>query len=262
MAALVFSACSPKVAGTKSAATAGGQTIKIMSYNIHHANPPSKSKEGLIDVDAIAGVINKEHPDLVGMQEVDNNTKRSGIINEAALIAEKTGMQYHFFKAIDHDGGDYGLAIFSKYPIKSFTKVDLPQVMKGEARILSYITLNIPGKGKITFANTHLDAQHPDSNRIVQVKRIMAEMAKQNGPIIITGDFNSEPDKETIKILDQNFKRSCVDGCPFTIPQYAPNKTIDFIAIKNVDWPVVEHKVIPELYASDHRPVTAIFQIK
>jgi endonuclease/exonuclease/phosphatase family metal-dependent hydrolase len=262
LGALLLGACSPKVNPAKNAVISGGSTLKVMSYNIHHANPPSKAKEGLIDVDAIASVINREKPDLVGLQELDNHTKRSGNIDEAALIGQKTGLHYQFFKSIDYDGGDYGLAILSRYPIESYNKVNFPQKIKGEARILSYITVKIPGKGKITFANTHLDAQHPDSNRVVQVKRIMEEMNKQTGPIIITGDFNSEPNKETIRILDQNFKRSCVDGCPFTIPESNPNKTIDYIAIKNAAWAVTEHKVIPETYASDHRPVTAVFQIK
>jgi endonuclease/exonuclease/phosphatase family metal-dependent hydrolase len=262
LATFLLSACSAKVAPLKSNPAGGEGTLKVISYNIHHANPPSKAREGLIDVDAIANVINNQHPDLVGVQEVDKGTKRSGNIDEAALLGQKTGMHYRFFKAIDHDGGEYGLAILSKYPVESSAKVDLPQAMKGEARILSYITLKIPGKGLITFANTHLDAQRPDSNRVVQVKRIMEEMGKRSGPIIITGDFNSEPDKETIRILDQNFKRSCVEGCPFTIPEIRPNKTIDFIAIKNANWAAKEHTVIPETYASDHRPVTVIYQMK
>jgi endonuclease/exonuclease/phosphatase family metal-dependent hydrolase len=262
LAALVLSACSPKITPVKSAGTNGAGELKIMSYNIHHANPPSKAKEGLIDVDAVAEAIKKQNPDLVGIQETDKGTKRSGNIDEAALLGQKTGMYYHFFKAIDHDGGEYGLSILSRYPIESFNKVDLPQVAKGEPRILSYITVKIPGKGILTFANTHLDATRPDSNRVAQVKRIMEELNGKKGPIIITGDFNSEANKETIHILDQNFKRTCVDGCAFTIPETRPNKTIDYIAIKNADWAITSHQVIAETYASDHRPVIATFQIK
>lgn len=262
LAALLLGACSPKTASLKTEPAGNAADLKIMSYNIHHANPPSKSKEGVIDIDAVARVIKQQNPDLVGIQETDRNTKRSGNIDEAALLGQKTGLHAQFFKAIDYDGGDYGLTILSRYPIQSYNKVNLPQVMKGEARILSYITVNIPGKGKITFANTHLDATHPDSNRVAQVKRIIAELDSKPGPVIIVGDFNSEANKETIRILDQNFRRTCVDGCAFTIPETRPNKTIDYIAIKNAGWPVKEHTVIPETYASDHRPVTATFQIK
>ena len=33
------------------------------------------------------------------------------------ILADKTGMNYFFGKAIDHDGGDYGVAILSKFPV-------------------------------------------------------------------------------------------------------------------------------------------------
>lgn len=240
----------------------GGATLKVMTYNIHHANPPSKAREGLIDVDAIAAVIKTQNPDLVGLQELDHNTKRSGNIDEAALIGQKTGMHYQFFRAIDYNGGEYGLAILSRYPILTSGKIDLPQVIKGEARILAYITINIPGKGKITFADTHLDAQHTDSNRVAQARRIADELGKRVGPVILTGDLNCDALKEPVCIIDQSFKRSCVDGCPFTIPEIRPNRTIDYIAIKNANWTVKEHSVIPETYASDHRPVAATFELK
>lgn len=259
MTIVATGACSPKLASSKN--TQGeSATLKVMSYNIHHANPPSKAN--VIDVDAIAAVIQQAHPDIVGLQEVDKGTKRSGNIDEAALLAQKTNMHYQFFKAIDYDGGEYGLAILSRFPIETYNKVDLPQAMKGEARILSYISVQLPGKGTVVFANTHLDAQRPDSNRVIQVKRILETLNKEKSPVIIVGDFNSEAGRETIRLLDQSFKRSCVEGCAFTIPQINPNKTIDFIAIKNAGWPVTEHTVIPELYASDHRPVTVVYQVK
>jgi endonuclease/exonuclease/phosphatase family metal-dependent hydrolase len=256
---LLLGNCSPKTISSKTNAITN-TTIKVMSYNIHHANPPSVANK--IDIDAVAAVIKNENPDLVGLQEVDKGTKRSGNIDEAALLAQKTGMQYRFFKAIDHDGGEYGLAILSRFPIETFSKTDLPQVMKGEPRILSYITVQLPGNKTLLFANTHLDAQRADSNRVVQVQKIIGELSNKNTPVIIVGDFNSEANRETINILDQHFQRSCSGNCAFTIPETNPNRTIDFIALKNASWRVTEHKVIPEQYASDHRPVVAVYEVK
>jgi endonuclease/exonuclease/phosphatase (EEP) superfamily protein YafD len=63
-------------------------------------------------------------------------------------------------------------------------------------------------------------------------------------------------------LLDQHFKRSCLNGCAPTIPQDKPTKTIDYIALRNANWLVTEHRVISEVYASDHRPVVAIYKIK
>lgn len=231
-----------------------------MTYNIHHANPPSK--KDLIDLDAIARVINAEKPDVVGLQEVDHLTKRSGNVDEAKVLAEKTGLYYHFFKAIDHDGGDYGVAILSRYPLNDAVSVALPQTIKAEERVLGFASLRINRNLTLTFANTHLDATKLDSNRIVQMKAILSRLEKNNGPVILVGDLNCEAKAQPIQLLDQQFKRSCTVDCAPTIPQNAPRKTIDYIALKNADWQVVSHQVIAETYASDHRPVVAIYALK
>ena len=234
-------------------------SLKVMTYNIHHANPPSKP--GFIDLDAIAEVINKEKPDLVGLQEVDQFTKRSGNIDQAKLLAQKTGLYYQFFKAIDYDGGAYGVAILSKFPILAYAKQDLPQVMKGEARVMASISISLPNKKRLTFANTHLDAQRPDSNRIVQMKSMLTALEAKKEAVILVGDLNCEAGKEPIMLLDRTFIRSCVLNCAPTIPVVKPVKTIDYIALKNANWILKEHRVLPEVYASDHRPVVAVYSL-
>ncbi|MGZ3846218.1 MAG: endonuclease/exonuclease/phosphatase family protein [Flavisolibacter sp.] len=104
--------------------------LKILSYNIHHANPPSLPNT--INTDTIGGLINKYQPDLVALQEVDVNTSRSGrSLDEAKAIADKSGMYFRFAKAIDYAGGEYGIAILSKYPFDSFNVFRLPSVNTG-----------------------------------------------------------------------------------------------------------------------------------
>ncbi len=237
--------------------TTGTKQVRILSYNIHHANPPSK--KDIIDMDAIAAVINHSKADIVALQEVDKNTGRSGKQDQAAILAEKTGMQYTFFKAIDYDGGDYGLAILSRYPLKNTNLVALPQQVKAEERILAYTTINVGGTD-IIFANTHLDALRTDSNRVVQIQKILQIFSAEKLPVILCGDFNNVATSETIQLLDAQFKRTCVGNCPGTIPQTQPARTIDYIAVKNIQWKLIAHEVVAETYASDHRPVLAVFE--
>lgn len=234
-------------------------TLRIMSYNIHHANPPSKEK--LIDLDAIAKVIIDANVDVVALQEVDVNTVRSGQADEAKLLAEKTGMHYRFFKAIDHDGGDYGLAILSKFPLKKVKLEKLPQQVVAEKRILAYATIKINGQ-KFIFANTHLDASKAHENRNAQMQHIMQLFSKTKTPVIFCGDFNSVAGSDAINELDKHFTRTCVNDCPGTVPVVNPKRTIDFIATKNITWPLVSYNVILETYASDHRPIVSTFKIR
>lgn len=237
-----------------------GRELKIMSYNIHHANPPSRPD--LIDIDAIAKVINHSKADVVALQEVDKYTKRSGNIDEAKEIAMKTGLHYQFFKAIDHDGGEYGLAILSRFPLKKTKLIPLPQEIKAEERILAYVTLKI-GKGqRLVFANTHLDATRTHENRNLQMKHIMTELSRINLPVILCGDLNSVAGSDAINLLDTQFKRTCLTDCPGTVPQINPRRTIDYIATKKLNGMLTSYEVIEETYASDHRPITATFNLK
>lgn len=242
----------------KSADKNSKQVLRILTYNIHHGNPPAKPD--LIDLDAIARVIKESRADVVALQEVETGVNRSGGVNEAKILAGKTGLNYQFFKAIDHDGGDYGIAILSRYKFKDVKLVPLPQEIIAEKRVLGYLTVKI-GKQQFIFANTHLDATKTQENRIVQMKGILKEFEQTALPVILCGDLNSVPGSEAINLLDQQFKRTCIENCWYTSPQLNPRRTIDFIATKNVKWPLLEHRVIEETYASDHRPLLAVFDI-
>lgn len=253
-----------KIAKSRDAIEYDSSGLRVLCYNIHHCNPPSKP--GLIDLDAIAKVINDSKPDLVALQEVDVHTGRSGSgLHQAEELARKTGMQSYFAKAIDYDGGEYGVAILSRFPMESTMKFELPTATgtNGEPRILATAVITLPGKKKIRFACTHLDAQKNDTNRVLQMARINEILENETMPVIIAGDFNATPESRIINELDRDFKRSCLTGCGFTIPQVNPTKTIDYIAFKPGNaFTVVQHIVINEPYASDHLPVFVILKKK
>ncbi|RDC54405.1 endonuclease/exonuclease/phosphatase [Pedobacter chinensis] len=257
--ALSIVACSPKIMAVKR----DDNTIRVLSYNIHHANPPSKAKEGLIDIDAIVKVIERQSPELVALQEVDVNTKRSGNINEAVVLASRLKMNFYFFKAIDHDGGDYGVAILSRYPLSDPQTYKLPSNKdpKAEPRVIGVAAATLADGRKIRFASTHLDAQREEENRIMQIQEINRLTKDETLPFIIAGDLNAGAGSETLKIFDQQFSRTCSD-CGFTIPVINPKHTIDYIAFKkDNNFSVIEHQVINETYASDHLPVLAVLQL-
>lgn len=238
--------------------------LSVLCYNIHHCNPPSKPD--LIDIEAIAKVIRQQNPDLVALQEVDVNTSRSGTsLNQAEELGRLTGMNAYFGKAIDYGGGEYGVAILSKYPLSDIKNRPLPSAAgtNGEPRTLLSATVSLPRNKQIIFASTHLDAQRNDANRQLQIKKILELVKQETLPVIIAGDFNAVPESDVIKQMDNYFTRTCLTGCPFTIPVINPNKTIDYIAYAPQNaFSVVAHEVINEQYASDHLPVKAIFKLK
>ncbi|GAB4016483.1 endonuclease/exonuclease/phosphatase family protein [Spirosoma migulaei] len=234
--------------------------LRVMTYNIHHCNPPSAGAK--IDVEAVARVITKEKPDFVALQEVDVNTERSGKgLHQAKELARLTGMHYFFSKAIDHQGGDYGVAVLSRFPILDSTRLILPidPAIGGETRTIAAITVEVSNGKKIIFASTHLDLKEP--NRLTQSELIIKLFKESGLPVILGGDFNAQPDSKVIGLLDQNFTRSCQE-CKPTIPVKEPNRVIDFIMFKpDGTFKSLSTHVIDEQYASDHLPVVAELQV-
>ena len=92
---------------------ASTQTLRVMTYNIHVGVGIDKK----LDLPRIAGVINAQHPDLVGLQEVDRGVARTQRIDEIAEIAKLTRMDYAFAFNLRYQGGQYGVAILSRFPI-------------------------------------------------------------------------------------------------------------------------------------------------
>jgi endonuclease/exonuclease/phosphatase family metal-dependent hydrolase len=235
-------------------------SVKVMTYNIHHCNPPSRP--GLIDVPAVVKVIRAANPDVVALQEVDVNTMRSGLIDQASAIAAELGMYHYFGKAIDYDGGAYGVAILSKYRLYNTVVYRLPMVSAAENRVMAMASLKLPDSTAIRFVSTHLDAQGDPANRLSQIARIIDIAADETLPVIIGGDFNAVPGSEEINLLDTHFDRTC-RLCPPTIPVTDPTRAIDFIAYRHPEnrFDVSSHKVIDAVYASDHRPVSAVIDV-
>lgn len=234
--------------------------LSILSYNIHHANPPSLADS--IDLPAIIKVIKNSGADLVALQEIDSNTKRSGLGNQAQQIGEALGMYAFFGKAIDYENGDYGIAILSKFPIIESKVHHLPSnpETNGEPRVLAMSLIKLADGKLIWFASTHLDSQKENTNRLLQIQKIIEISKQEVVPTIIAGDFNDVEKSPVISILDQNFSRSC-ESCSPTIPVINPTKAIDFIAFRpKTSFKIKKHYVLPETYASDHLPVFTVLE--
>ncbi|TZF86550.1 endonuclease (plasmid) [Pedobacter sp. BS3] len=231
-----------------------------MTYNVHHCNPPAKAD--VIDVAAIARVINTEDPDFVALQEIDVNTTRSGTnLNEAQELARLTGRQYFFAKALDYGGGEYGVAILSKYLIQESGQQLLP--MKAgvpyEQRTVAWITVQLQNGKKLIFAATHFDSQE---HRLLQAEKICEIFKDKPYPVILGGDFNDGPGSEAINYLDKYFSRTCPKTCYNTAPATFPTKAIDLIFFKPANaLEVIKNNTVLEKNASDHLPLVAQFKI-
>lgn len=234
--------------------------IKVMTYNVHHCNPPASPN--LIDVAAIAKVIKDESPDFVALQEIDVMTTRSGKdLDQAKELGRLTGMHYFFAKAIDLQGGAYGVAILSKLPFLETDKQLLPMKdgLSGEQRVIGWVTVQLENGKKMIFASTHFDLQ---DHRLVQAEKITEIFKNKAHPVILGGDFNETPGSTAINYLDRNFARTCKQSCFSTSPASFPTKAIDLIFYKSINaFEVVKNYAVQEKLASDHLPLCAVLKV-
>ena len=242
-----------------------GQSLRVMTYNIYGARATSPANAA--DLDAIAEVIRRQNPDFVTLNEVDVFTNRTGKdVHQARDLAEKLGMEWHFSKAIDRDGGEYGDAVLSKYPILEKRSYRLPCAAEqpGEDRSLCVIRVQIDGKD-LYVASTHLDHLSGDACRLVQATEIRRiRDTELEGDLILCGDLNAIPSSNVIATMT-SFLTNTGPIDHYTYPSDDPSRKIDYIMYAPIEHFGVQNcqvvsrgdQQVGGVDASDHRPVIA-----
>ncbi len=235
-------------------------TLRVMSYNIHHG----EGLDGNLDLDRIAKVITDAKPDIVGLQEVDRGTERTQRRDLPAELAKLTGLTVQFDRNIPHQGGDYGNAVLTRFPIKRAKNTHLKSFANGEQRGVQQLVLDIQGR-EVLFMNTHLDARRDPAEREHSATELRALVQAAGAmPVILVGDFNAVPDAKSIAPLRDFLTDTwpAVSKDPgFTIPVKKPTRRIDYIWITPATITPVS-MAVPYSEASDHLPIVAELKLE
>jgi endonuclease/exonuclease/phosphatase family metal-dependent hydrolase len=236
-------------------ASAETPTLRLLSYNIHHG----RGTDGAIDLPRIAAVITRTQPDLVALQELDRQTRRSGGVDQAARLGELTGMQFVFGQALEYDGGQYGEAILSRWQFRETRLHPLPADPGFEPRAaLACRVAWSPGRD-LWFVATHLDHTHADGQRRAQLREIVRLFpADGPTPVLLAGDLNATPESPVLELLRPAWMSA--GGGP-TWPSAEPRKQLDYVFLRRSDaWHVEGVESIDQQVASDHRPLLVVLQ--
>lgn len=222
--------------------------LRVLAYNIKHG----RGNDGEVDLERIACVIRRLNPDVVALQEIDNQAIRSGKVDQAKKLAELTGLPHHAFgHFMDYQGGRYGMALISRYPLQEITDLRLPA--GAEPRTSLVATVRAPQPFRI--ANVHFYAT--EMQRLSQAQTLLRFLDQQDDlPCVIAGDFNSQPDSPVLQLFsDWNVPDKGEDHLTFSSDK--PRVEIDFILFRpKTAFEVREIDVIDEPIASDHRPLS------
>lgn len=233
---------------TWQALTPGGG-LKVMTYNIKHAE--------LSSLESIASVINAQSPDLVVLQEVDVLTTRSGEVDQAARLGALTGM-YHSFQPslLNYDTGQYGLALLSRYPIRSSQRIPLRSA--AEQRILALMEVELDTTHVIPVGITHFGTTGA-TERQNQADDVKAALTGKPWAVL-GGDLNASPSEACITSLKQQLTDAWTrggSGSGYTHDAAFPTRRIDYVMLGSAWTSPVLASVVGASSQSDHRPVVA-----
>ncbi|WP_273824687.1 endonuclease/exonuclease/phosphatase family protein [Pseudomonas asplenii] len=209
-----------------------GQALKVMTWNVQYlagkryvfwyetADGNGKDErptqaDMAFSLDEVSRVIRDEQPDLVLLQEVDDNAKASAYQDQLKLLQERVADLYPCStQAFDwkadfvpnwHILGSVGrkLAILSRYQVEHAERLQLPlgpanliarQFQPRPALLLNYLPMS--NGDQLAVINTQLApfAQNDTQLRQVQTTtHLLDKLESQGTPWLIGGDFNLLP---------------------------------------------------------------------
>lgn len=232
---LAFGMCSTRA---RTSNDASPLIVRVLVYNMH----AGKDAAGADNLAGIASLVLETNADLVLLQEVDQGTRRSGNVDQPAVLAQRTGFHVAFGSALDYDGGKYGVAILSRWPIAHDTlfrlPVDPPQERAGGSREpRGALRADVVSPyGRITVFNTHIDASREDHWRLQEARVVGALVsdARRTRPLVLLGgDLNSTPESAVQALLRASGLRDahaeCGVGAGLTFPADSAVRRIDYL---------------------------------
>lgn len=261
--AFATSSCAarPRAPGASPARAA----IRVVSYNIH----AGKDAEQRPNLERVAAVLDSLDADIVLLQEVDRGTERSGRVDQVAELDRLTGMHGAFAKSLGFQGGDYGIAALSRWPIESSETVPLPTdppadrgVKMYEPRVAIHVVVSTPA-GPLHVVGTHLGAESVSTFRDQEARVLLEHLRTHvpaSAPLVIGGDFNSTPDSDVhtgFAGAYQDSWRECGTGDGFTFPADSAVRRIDYVYVRGLHCAAAR---VVATQASDHRPLLVTFR--
>jgi endonuclease/exonuclease/phosphatase family metal-dependent hydrolase len=235
--------------------------LRLLSYNIQsglttrkYSQYFTRSWKHLVPVpsrmnnlDGIARILSEY--DLVGLQEVDAGSLRSGFVNQVKYLADQAGFEHVFDQSNRKIGliSQHGNAALSRVRPDAITEHKLP---------------GLPGRGvlEIRFGSgpnaLHVLILHMALSRRGRLRQIgfLAERVSDYRHVILMGDLNCDSDSPEMAVLvEVAHLREPAPGLR-TFPSWRPNRQLDHILVSASI--AVEQVEVLDCTFSDHLPIS------
>jgi len=256
------------------------QELNVMTFNIRYNTKNDSLNAWPYRKDNAASQIKFHNVHILGVQEA---------LHEQVMDLNQSLSQYKYVGVGRDDGktkGEYSAIFYDTTRLKllgssTFWLSLTPEIHGSKSwdaaitRIVTWAKLTDTRTKKTFFVfNTHFDHIGKEARR--ESAKLLKQRVKEiagNNPVVITGDFNSKPSDDPIKIITDPIDKFIDTKAVSLMPHYGPqgtfnaftskeidNEPIDFIFLKG-KWKVLQHATLSQTwggrFSSDHFPVFA-----
>lgn len=208
------------------AASPPAGALELMSYNVkfgggrvdfffdcHGDRVLMRRAEVLRHMEALAEKVRQVDPDVLFVQEVDVNSKRSAYVDQLQWLLDHTSLNFAYYASqwradfVPSDGigaVDSGNAILSKHPLRAGTRIALA-LRKDQSGLERYFylrrnllrtELELPGGSAVALVAVHTEAYSKDGTKLAHIERFKQELDAfaDTGQLVVgAGDLNTLP---------------------------------------------------------------------
>jgi endonuclease/exonuclease/phosphatase family metal-dependent hydrolase len=246
--------------------SAAETTLRIMTYNVHRCVGLDRRH----DPHRIAEVIALHDPDIVALQELETGHPRTGLIDQAQVIAGILNHDFHYHAARQRGDAQFGNAVFSRLPMRKIQCALLPKLPQIPVQTRGALWVAVEAAGiEIQIINTHLGLLHHE--RFLQAGALcsedwLAHPTYRGQPRILCGDFNATTASRVYRLFLEEMhdvhvlapgERSRTWPSMLPVFRYDHVFVCPRIQVHRVDVPRTPLTV----RASDHLPVVVDFRV-
>jgi endonuclease/exonuclease/phosphatase family metal-dependent hydrolase len=238
-----------------------GQVLKLVSFNIQAGTTTAKyrqyvtrswrqvlpNNQRVANLDAIADLVGDA--DIVGLQEVDCGSLRSGFVNQAKYLATHAGFPWWSHQANRKVGviAHAGNGMLSRFDPSRIDEHRLPGAIPGRGAMVAQF-----GEGEAALRVVVLHLALGRRARFQQL-RYVAHLVSAYPHVVVMGDLNAGPESGELREFREHAGLALPETRPNTFPSWQPQRAIDHILVSPA-LRVLDYQALPE-QLSDHLAV-------
>lgn len=187
--------------------------------------------------------------DIVGLQEVDAGSLRTGFVNQTEYLATRAGFPWWYSQTNRRLGklAQHSLGFLSRYPFTDVEEIRLPGAVPGRGALMVRFET---GSEPLLVLVVHLALSR--RGRIRQL-RFLGKLLRGMPHVVVMGDLNCGPHSPEVGVLRAHSGLRVAAAGLNTFPSWRPGRHIDQILVSS-GIGVTGARVLPSVY-SDHLPL-------